>query len=79
MAQAAIGRGYGGGLTFSGDPRSSDFTDAFCTHGRVSPDVADALPLYWTVDLASPGLFGGLAAEASVMPGVVAVQHVPTD
>jgi len=79
LAQAAIGRGYGGGLTFSGDPRSSDFTAAFCTRGRVSPDVADALPLYWTVDLASPGLFGGLAAEVSVMPGVVAVQHVPTD
>ena len=79
LAQAAIGRGYGGGFTFSGDPRSSDFTDAFCGRGRVSPEAADALPLYWTVDLASPGLFDGLAAEVSVMPGVVAVQHVTTD
>lgn len=77
LAQAAIGRGFGGGLTFSGDPRSSGFTDAFCGHGRVPAEAADVLPRYWTVDLASPGLFDGLAAEVIVMPGVVAVQHVP--
>jgi hypothetical protein len=78
LAQAAIGRGFGGGYTFNGGPRSSGFTDAFCGRGRVSAEIADALPWYWTVDLASPGLFDGLAAEVIVMPGVVAVQHVPT-
>jgi hypothetical protein len=79
LAQAAIGRGYGGGFTFSGGPAASGFTDAFCGHGRVAAEVAGTLPGYWTVDLSSPGLFGGLAAEVIVMPGVVAVQHVPTD
>jgi hypothetical protein len=36
-----------------------------------------ALPRYWTVELASPGLFGGLAGEMMAMPCVVAVQHLP--
>ncbi|MEU4218234.1 hypothetical protein [Actinoplanes sp. NPDC026623] len=77
LAQAAIGRGLGGGLTFAGDPRSAGFLTPYCDHGRIGPGAADALPRYWTVDLASPGLFGGLAAEMMAMPGVVAVQHVP--
>jgi hypothetical protein len=79
LAQAAIGRGHGGGLGFNAGTHSSGFTDAFCGHGRVSGTVAAELPWYWTVDLASPGLFQGLAAEVSVMPGVVAVQHLPAD
>jgi hypothetical protein len=79
LAQAAIGRGFGGGFTFNGGPRSSGFADAYCVHGRISEPLAESLPWYWTVDLASPGLFGGLAAEVMAMPGVVAVQHVPTN
>ena len=77
LAQAAIGRGHGGGLSFAGDPRTADFLSPFCDHGRVAAGVAERLPRYWIVELSSPGLFGGLAAETAVMPGVVAVQHVP--
>ncbi|HET9517487.1 MAG TPA: hypothetical protein VFO77_07180, partial [Actinoplanes sp.] len=77
LAQAAIGRGLGNGMRFEGDPSSAAFLAAYCAHGRPEAAVADALPRYWIVDLASPGLFAGLAAETIVMPGVVAVQHVP--
>ena len=76
LAEAAIWRGQGGSPSFAGDPRSAGFTSAFCGHGRVRAEAAEALPRYWTVELTSPGLFGGLAAEMIVMPGVVAVQHV---
>jgi hypothetical protein len=75
LAEAAIWRGLGGSPRFSGDPGSGGFTRPFCGHGRVRSEVAETLPRYWTVDLASPGLFGGLAAEMMVMPGVVAVQR----
>jgi hypothetical protein len=77
LAQAAIGRGLGGGTTFAWDPRSAEFLAPYCGGARPSAEVAQTLPRHWTVDLASPGLFGGLAAETIVMPGVVAVQHVP--
>lgn len=77
LAQAAIGRGYGGGFTFHGGPAAAGFTDAFCARGGVPAGAAAALPGYWTVDLESPGLFGGLANEVIGMPGVVAVQHLP--
>ena len=77
LAQAAIGRGFGGSFDFHAGTHSPGFTDAFCGHGRVSGPVAAELPWYWTVSLPSPGLFQGLAADVSVMPGVVAVQHLP--
>jgi len=76
LAEAAIGRGYGGSASFTGGPRSSGFTGPYCSHGQVRAEVAEALPRFWTVELASPGLFGGLAAEMIAMPAVVAVQHV---
>ncbi|MCA2211309.1 hypothetical protein [Jidongwangia harbinensis] len=75
LAEAAIWRGLGGSPEFSGDPRSGGFAGPFCEHGRVRAEAAETLPRYWTVELASPGLFGGLAAETMAMPGVVAVQH----
>jgi hypothetical protein len=78
LAQAAIGRGFGGGLTFDGGPRSPTFGRAYCGYSRIPAAEAETLPWYWTVDLSSPGLFGGLAAEVMAMPGVVAAQHVPT-
>jgi hypothetical protein len=75
LAQAAIWRGFGGPQTFAGDPRAHDFLTPYCSHGWVRNGVANTLPRFWTVELASPGLFGGLAAETIVMPGVVAVRH----
>ncbi|MFI7542647.1 hypothetical protein [Actinoplanes sp. NPDC049599] len=77
LVQAAIGRGFGGGLTFDADPTSRTFAEAYCNHGRLADAVAETLPRYWTVDLASPGLFTGLATEVIGMPGVVAAHHVP--
>jgi hypothetical protein len=77
LAEAAIWRGMGGSSSYAGDPGSGDFLAAYCPRGRVRAGVAEALPRHWTVRLASPGLFGGLAAEMIVMPGVVAVQHLP--
>ena len=77
LAQAAIGRGNGGGLTFNAGTASPGFTGAFCGSGRLPGNQAADLPWFWTVDLASPGMFLGLAAEAMTMPGVVAAQHVP--
>ena len=77
LAEAAIGRGFGGGYTFRGGPQAAGFAEAYCDRGQLAEPLAEALPWYWTVDLDSPGLFGGLAAEVIVMPGVVAVQHVP--
>lgn len=77
LAQAAIGRGMGGGYTFNAGHHSPGFSDAFCSHGRVSASAGAELPWFWTVSLASPGMFQGLAAEVSAMPGVVAVQHLP--
>jgi hypothetical protein len=76
LAQAAIGRGLGGGMVFAGNLNAPGFSAPYCAHGRLDAEVAEALPGHWTVDLASPGLFGGLAAEMMAMPGVVAVQHV---
>jgi hypothetical protein len=76
LAQAAIGRGLGGGMVFAWDLDAPGFSAPYCAHGRLDEEVAEALPGHWTVDLASPGLFGGLAAELMMMPGVVAVQHV---
>jgi hypothetical protein len=78
LAEAAIWRGLGGSQTFAGGPRADDFLTPFCPHGRVDDTVADKLPHHWTVDLASPGLFGGLAAEMMTMPGIVGVHHLPT-
>ena len=43
---------------------------------NVPAAAVSALPYFWTVDLESPGLFAGLAAEVTALPGVVAVQHV---
>jgi hypothetical protein len=77
LVQAAIGRAHGGAGSFSWDPASPDFTEAFCAAGSVPDEAVGALPYYWTVDLDSPGLFAGIAAEVVGMPGVVAVQHVP--
>lgn len=77
LAQAAIGRGMGGGFTFNAGHHSSGFSDAFCGYGRVSASDGARLPWFWTVSLASPGMFDGLAAEVSPMPGVVAVEHLP--
>jgi hypothetical protein len=77
LAEAAIWRGMGGSSTYAGDPRSGDFLAAYCPQGRVRAGAAEALPRHWTVQLASPGLFGGLAAEMIVMPGIVAVHHLP--
>ena len=77
LAQAAIWRGLGGSQTFAGDPRAAGFLTPYCGHGRAEDGAAERLPRHWTVELASPGLFGGLAAEMMAMPGVVAVQHVP--
>ncbi|MEU8236549.1 hypothetical protein AB0C12_43750 [Actinoplanes sp. NPDC048967] len=77
LAQAAIWRGLGGSPSFAGDPRAPGFLSPYCAHGRVDSTVAEKLPSHWSVELASPGLFAGLAAEMMAMPGVVAVQHVP--
>jgi hypothetical protein len=77
LAEAAIWRGLGGSQTFAGGPRADGFLTPFCDHGRVDRTVAEKLPHHWTVNLASPGLFGGLANEMMAMPGIVAVQHVP--
>ncbi|GAA3935005.1 hypothetical protein [Actinoplanes auranticolor] len=77
LAQAAIWRGMGGSPEFAGDPRAPGFLSAYCSHGRVDSEVAERLPSHWSVELTSPGLFRGLAAEMMAMPGVVAVQHVP--
>jgi hypothetical protein len=76
LAQAAIWRGLGGSQDFAGDPRAPGFTTPYCEHGRIDDDVAETLPQHWTVELASPGLFGGLANEMMATPGVVAVEHI---
>lgn len=77
LIEAAFGRAFGGGYTFSGAP-TPGFTDAYCSHSRVAAGVVATLPWYWSVDLASPGLFTGMADEVRSMPGVVAVQHLPS-
>ncbi|AGL16840.1 hypothetical protein [Actinoplanes sp. N902-109] len=76
LIEAAFRRGFGGGYTFSWST-TPGFTDAFCDHGRVGHDVVGTLPYYWSIDLASPGLFTGMADEVQGMPGVVAVEHLP--
>ena len=76
LIEAAFRRSFGGGYNFSGRP-TPGFTDAFCGHGQVAGDVADKLPWYWSIDLGSPGLFGGMADEVKGMPGIVAIQHLP--
>ena len=77
LAEAAIWRGLGSSPSFVGGPRSAGFTTPYCRHGRLRDEVTDALPRFWSVQLTSPGLFAGLAAEMMAMPGVVAVQHAP--
>ncbi|UQU67326.1 hypothetical protein COUCH_14105 [Couchioplanes caeruleus] len=76
LIEAAFRRGFGGGYTFSWTT-TPGFTDAYCAGGRVAPGVKETLPYYWDIDLASPGLFAGMAHEVSGMPGIVAVQHLP--
>jgi MFS family permease len=76
LIEAAFRRGFGGGYSFYGAP-TPGFTDAFCSHGTVADGVRDKLPWYWSIDLASPGLFAGMANEVNGMPGIVAVQHLP--
>jgi hypothetical protein len=76
LIEAAFRRAFGGAYNFSGAP-TPGFTDAFCPHGRVAAGVVQTLPWYWSIDLASPGLFAGMANEVTNMPGVVAVQHLP--
>jgi MFS family permease len=78
LIEAAFGRSFGGGYTFSGSP-TAGFTDAFCSHGQLAAGVGKTLPWYWNIDLASPGLFTGMANEVKNMPGIVAVQHLPSD
>jgi hypothetical protein len=77
LIEAAFRRAFGGAYNFSGTP-TPGFTDAFCDHGRVAAGVVDTLPWYWSIDLASPGLFGGMVNEVKDMPGIVAVQHLPS-
>lgn len=76
LAEAAIWRGLGGSQDFAGDPRAPGFTTPYCKRGRIDAALAETLPQHWTVQLASPGLFGGLANEMMAMPGVLAVEHV---
>ncbi len=77
LIEAAFRRAFGGGYTFSGAP-TPGFADAFCGHDRLAAGAERTLPWYWSVDLASPGLFGGMANEVRNMPGIVAVQHLPS-
>ena len=78
LIEAAFRRGFGGAYNFNGAP-TPGFTDAFCGHGRIAAGVLDTLPWYWSIDLASPGLFTGMANEVGNMPGIVAVQHLPSN
>ena len=73
--EAAIARIPGTrGFAFNYDPTSQAYRDAYCRGAELPPGSGAALPYFWDIDLSSPGVHSGLAAEVGSMPGVVAVR-----
>ena len=74
--EAAIARVWGTrAFSFHYDPAAPEYEDAYCG-GRPLPAGAGAtLPYFWQVDVSSPGVVPGLAAEVAGMPGVLAVRR----
>ena len=75
LVDAAIARNPGmRGFNFSFDPTSAAYRDAYCDGAPLPPEAGKDLPYFWDVDLSSPGVLPGLAAEVGSLPGVVAVK-----
>jgi hypothetical protein len=75
LIQAAISRIPGTrGFNFNYDPSSQAYRDAYCNGAPLPAGAGADLPYFWDVDLSSPGVLPGLAAEVGTMPGVVAVE-----
>jgi hypothetical protein len=73
--EAAIGRTPGiRSFDFYYDPTSQEYRDAYCHGAPLVAGSGGALPHFWQIDLSSPGVLPGLAAEVGAMPGVVAVR-----
>jgi hypothetical protein len=78
--EAAIFRVMGAGAgNFSYDPRSPEFSAAYCGDATLDPEAGRELPYFFAVDLSSPGAFPALVAEVQAMPGVVGVRHALVD
>ncbi|MFI6070014.1 hypothetical protein ACIA5C_00320 [Actinoplanes sp. NPDC051343] len=75
LIEAAIFRNPGTrGSNFNYDPSSPAYRDAYCDGAPLPPGAGKELPYFWDVDLSSPGVLSGLAAEVGTMPGVIAVE-----
>jgi hypothetical protein len=75
LIDAAIARNPGmRGFTFYFDPASAAYRNAYCGGAPLPAGAGRDLPYFWEVDLSSPGVLPGLAAEVATMPGVVAVK-----
>ncbi|GIM90540.1 hypothetical protein [Paractinoplanes toevensis] len=73
--QAAISRIPGAAaFNFYYDPTSEAYREAYCHGGALPAGAGATLPYFWAIDLTSPGVYEGLAAEVGAMPGVVAVR-----
>lgn len=79
LAEAAIHRVWGStGTAFHSDHTSPVYRDAYCAGAPLPPGTGETLPHFWDVWLSSPGVFPALVAELGAMPGVVAVQRMPS-
>lgn len=75
LIEAAIGRTPGiRSYNFYYDPTSQEYRDAYCHGAPLVAGSGGAVPHFWQVDLTSPGVLPGLAAEVVAMPGIVAIQ-----
>ncbi|WP_250007591.1 hypothetical protein [Actinoplanes sp. M2I2] len=79
LIEAAIFRVPGAwGSSFAYDPASLAYREAYCDGAPLPAGAGPELPYFWDVDLSSPGVLPGLAAEVGALPGVLAVEPATT-